>query len=156
MDAGRARARRRRDRPRRGAARRRRTAPGASSSTASRAPCAQAEALDALLARRGPTLDAVVAVEVPRDELIRRLSGRLVCRRCGAMFHRELNPPAQARTLRPLRRRALPARGRPAREHRGPARALRPGDRPAGGVLSHGRSAAAGRGDGQPRAYLLH
>lgn len=56
----------------------------------------QAQALDQLLAVHGPALDAVVAVEVPEGELIRRLSGRLVCRPCGAMFHTELNPPAQA------------------------------------------------------------
>jgi adenylate kinase len=54
----------------------------------------QALALQLLLEGRAAELDAVVAVEVPRDELIRRLSGRLVCRSCGAMFHRELNPPA--------------------------------------------------------------
>jgi adenylate kinase len=56
----------------------------------------QAQALQGLLAEGGPGLDAVIAVEVPREELIRRLSGRLVCRPCGAMFHRELNPPAVA------------------------------------------------------------
>jgi adenylate kinase len=54
----------------------------------------QALALQLLLEGRATELDAVVAVEVPRDELIQRLSGRLVCRSCGAMFHRELNPPA--------------------------------------------------------------
>jgi adenylate kinase len=54
----------------------------------------QAQALDRLLGKLGPGLDAVVAVEVPEDELIRRLSGRLVCRTCAAMFHSELNPPA--------------------------------------------------------------
>jgi adenylate kinase len=54
----------------------------------------QALALQLLLEGRAAELDAVVAVEVPRDELIRRLSGRLVCRSCGAMFHHELNPPA--------------------------------------------------------------
>jgi adenylate kinase len=54
----------------------------------------QAQALQRLLESLGPTLDAVVAVEVPQDELIRRLSGRLVCRRCASMFHTDLNPPA--------------------------------------------------------------
>jgi adenylate kinase len=56
---------------------------------------AQARALAALLADHDLGLDAVIAVEVPRDELIRRLSGRLVCRACGAMFHAEFNPPAR-------------------------------------------------------------
>jgi adenylate kinase len=54
----------------------------------------QAQALQRLLESLGPTLDAVVAVEVPQDELIRRLSGRVVCRRCASMFHTDLNPPA--------------------------------------------------------------
>jgi adenylate kinase len=55
----------------------------------------QARALERLLESLGPTLDAVVAVEVPQDELVRRLSGRLVCRRCASMFHADLNPPTQ-------------------------------------------------------------
>ncbi len=57
---------------------------------------AQARALERLLAAQGPGLDAVVAVEVPREDLIRRLAGRLVCRPCGTMFHSQLNPPAEA------------------------------------------------------------
>jgi adenylate kinase len=57
---------------------------------------AQARELDRLLAARGSGLDAVVAVEVPHEELIRRLSGRLVCRGCGAMYHAASNPPEQA------------------------------------------------------------
>lgn len=56
---------------------------------------AQAEALQRLLKARGCCLDAVVAVRVPHDELVRRLSGRLVCRSCSAMYHAELNPPAE-------------------------------------------------------------
>lgn len=53
----------------------------------------QAEALQGILERHPPALDAVVSVEVPHDELVRRLSGRLVCRKCGAMYHREFAPP---------------------------------------------------------------
>src|SRR5262249_56688745 len=56
----------------------------------------QARELDRLLAGRGSGLDAVFAVEVPHEELIRRLSGRLVCRGCGAMYHAASNPPEQA------------------------------------------------------------
>jgi adenylate kinase len=55
---------------------------------------AQAEALDAMLGRRGTPLDAAVAVDVPRAELIERLAGRLVCRSCGAMYHRTFDPPS--------------------------------------------------------------
>jgi len=54
---------------------------------------AQAQALDGILRRHGTTLDAVVAVEVPRAELVERLAGRLVCRSCGAMYHRTFDPP---------------------------------------------------------------
>jgi adenylate kinase len=55
---------------------------------------AQAEVLQGLLKAHGQGLDAVVAVHVPHEELVRRLGGRLVCRSCGAMFHIEFNPPA--------------------------------------------------------------
>jgi adenylate kinase len=54
---------------------------------------AQAEALDGLLAKRGEKLDAVFAITVPRDRLIERLAGRLVCRQCGAMYHKQFDPP---------------------------------------------------------------
>jgi adenylate kinase len=53
----------------------------------------QAEALDAMLARRGAALDAVLAIDVPRADLVERLAGRQVCRRCGTMFHRTFDPP---------------------------------------------------------------
>jgi adenylate kinase len=55
---------------------------------------AQAEALAQGLARQGKLLDVVVNVEVPREELVRRLSGRWVCRECGAMYHKIFSPPA--------------------------------------------------------------
>ena len=57
---------------------------------------AQAQALEAMLARRQWPLDAVVAIDVPRADLIERLAGRQVCRTCGAMFHRSFDPPKQA------------------------------------------------------------
>lgn len=53
----------------------------------------QARALDALLGRNGGGLDAVVSMQVPHDELVRRLSGRLVCADCGAPFHMQFSPP---------------------------------------------------------------
>jgi adenylate kinase len=53
----------------------------------------QARALHALLGRTGDRIDAAVSMEVPHEELVRRLSGRLVCADCGTMFHRELSPP---------------------------------------------------------------
>jgi adenylate kinase len=53
----------------------------------------QARVLDAILGRRGQRLNAAVSVEVPVDELVKRLSGRLICRSCGALFHRDSRPP---------------------------------------------------------------
>ena len=59
---------------------------------------AQAEALDRVLGNHGTPIDAVIAVDVPRPELIERLSGRLVCKTCGAMYHRTFDPPKQNAT----------------------------------------------------------
>jgi len=54
---------------------------------------AQAEALDALFARTGLTLDRVIFFDVSRAELLRRLTGRRVCRACGQTFHLVSAPP---------------------------------------------------------------
>ena len=56
----------------------------------------QAEALDALFARTGLTLNRVVFFDVSRDELLRRLTGRRVCRACGRTFHLVSAPPRVA------------------------------------------------------------
>jgi adenylate kinase len=47
----------------------------------------QADALDGALAGFGAKINAVFLLEVPRDVLIQRLSGRRVCRACGAVSH---------------------------------------------------------------------
>lgn len=57
---------------------------------------AQAEALDALFARTGIRLDRVVFFAVSRAELLRRLTGRRICRSCGRTFHLVSTPPAVA------------------------------------------------------------
>jgi adenylate kinase len=54
---------------------------------------AQAEALTMELDRRNKPLDAAVSVVVPQAELVERLSGRWVCRSCGAMYHERFDPP---------------------------------------------------------------
>jgi adenylate kinase len=54
---------------------------------------AQAEALDRLLERAGLALDRVVFLDVSRAELLRRLTGRRICRGCGATFHVVSAPP---------------------------------------------------------------
>ena len=56
----------------------------------------QAEALDTLLRRLGQDLDRVVFFDVSRDELLRRLTGRRVCRQCGTAFHLVSAPPQVA------------------------------------------------------------
>ena len=56
----------------------------------------QAEALDRMLHGQGHRLDAVLVIEVPDHEIVRRLSGRLVCPNCGALFHSEFDPPSRA------------------------------------------------------------
>lgn len=53
----------------------------------------QAEALDAILSERKSPLDAVVNITASRTELIRRLTGRRVCRQCGRVYHMVTDPP---------------------------------------------------------------
>lgn len=48
---------------------------------------AQAQALDRLLDEIGAPLDCVVELEVPEEELVRRLSGRRVCSTCGENYN---------------------------------------------------------------------
>ena len=57
---------------------------------------AQAEALDALFADKGIALDRVVFFDVSRPELLRRLTGRRICRACGRSFHVVSAPPKVA------------------------------------------------------------
>jgi adenylate kinase len=54
---------------------------------------AQAEALGNILTRRNETLDKVVAITVPDEEIVKRISGRRTCRSCGAMYHVIYEPP---------------------------------------------------------------
>jgi adenylate kinase len=55
----------------------------------------QAAGLDQALSRQGKPLDAAIYLTSPEPLLIRRLSGRRVCSRCGANYH--------VRTMRPKR-----------------------------------------------------
>ena len=54
---------------------------------------AQAEALATALAERGSAVDRTISIEVPADELVRRLSGRWVCRDSGHVYNEHTNPP---------------------------------------------------------------
>ena len=60
-----------------------------------RTPC-QADFLDDLLHRLGRKLDAVVYLRVSDEEVVARMSGRLICRNCQTPFHTRFNPPRVA------------------------------------------------------------
>ncbi len=54
---------------------------------------AQAKALKEMLAENGAKVNAVPYIKVAEDVLIKRLTGRLTCRNCGAVYHEAFNPP---------------------------------------------------------------
>lgn len=58
---------------------------------------AQAEALDKILVDAGQSLDAVVAVEVPDETIVERLSGRWTCPTCQRTYHAKKSPPKDDR-----------------------------------------------------------
>lgn len=53
----------------------------------------QAEALDKMLEVQGRKVDRAVLFEISDAELVRRLSGRRTCLKCGAMYHVETTRP---------------------------------------------------------------
>ncbi len=53
----------------------------------------QAEALDKALAQQAKAIDKVVYIKVSEEELLKRLSGRWICRRCQAPYHTINSPP---------------------------------------------------------------
>ncbi|MCL6447383.1 MAG: adenylate kinase [Armatimonadetes bacterium] len=53
----------------------------------------QARALDETLPSMGIKLDGVINIDVPRERLMARLTGRRVCKNCGASYHILFNPP---------------------------------------------------------------
>lgn len=56
----------------------------------------QAVELDRALAAYGKTIDVALNIKVERAELVRRLTGRRVCRNCGANYHIDYNPSKEA------------------------------------------------------------
>jgi adenylate kinase len=53
----------------------------------------QAEALDTQLAKLGRRVTAALLIDVPDEEVIRRLSGRRVCVKSGHNYHLDFDPP---------------------------------------------------------------
>ena len=54
----------------------------------------QAEALDSFLIERGESIDTALLMEVPKEFILERMTGRRVCPSCGASYHIKFNPPA--------------------------------------------------------------
>jgi adenylate kinase len=55
----------------------------------------QAETLKKLLSAWDTRLDVVLELVVDDDEVVRRLSGRRTCRRCGRVWHATFDPPSR-------------------------------------------------------------
>jgi len=56
----------------------------------------QARALDDKLSAEGRVIDRAVYIEVPEEELVKRLSGRWICRNCQTPYHAVSSPPRVA------------------------------------------------------------
>ena len=54
---------------------------------------AQADALDQVLSGMSRAVDHVISLSVEKAELLKRLTGRRACPKCGAVFHLEFAPP---------------------------------------------------------------
>jgi len=52
----------------------------------------QAEAMDKILPALGQKIDVVLNIDVPDAELVKRVTGRRMCK-CGATYHVQFNPP---------------------------------------------------------------
>jgi adenylate kinase len=55
----------------------------------------QAEVLDKVLAVQDTSLTVVLELVVDDEEVVRRLSGRRTCRRCGHVWHQDFDPPSR-------------------------------------------------------------
>ncbi len=57
---------------------------------------AQAEELESILKDFGTELDAVININVEKEILMKRLTGRWICKTCGRTYHEIYNPPKVA------------------------------------------------------------
>jgi adenylate kinase len=57
---------------------------------------AQAEALDQMLPSKGKKIDAVIEIKVDDEALVRRITGRYTCAKCGQGYHEEFAKPKVA------------------------------------------------------------
>ena len=55
----------------------------------------QAKALDQALGNKNQQIDRVFYINVSTNELVRRLSGRFICRKCQAPYHNVSSPPKE-------------------------------------------------------------
>jgi adenylate kinase len=55
----------------------------------------QAEALDKALESQEKKVDKVISIDVPDDNLLKRLGGRWTCQQCQAVYHEIASPPKQ-------------------------------------------------------------
>jgi adenylate kinase len=56
----------------------------------------QAQALDTALAERASRVDRALNIDVPAEEVVRRMSGRWICEAAGHVYHETANPPRVA------------------------------------------------------------
>ncbi|RDI38988.1 adenylate kinase [Falsibacillus pallidus] len=56
---------------------------------------AQADALEGILKELDKQMDFVINIEVDKEILMERLTGRRICKDCGATYHLVFNPPAE-------------------------------------------------------------
>jgi adenylate kinase len=56
----------------------------------------QAEALDQLMTKLGKKIEQALLLQVPLEVVVRRMTGRLVCKNCGAVYHKENLKPKVA------------------------------------------------------------
>jgi adenylate kinase len=56
---------------------------------------AQADALENMLSDLGKKIDYVINIDVDKGILMERLTGRRICKNCGATYHLVFNPPSE-------------------------------------------------------------